>query len=120
MWTMQRTRGGKETDYGLGWGIRMTEGRVTGVSHTGNQAGASGGLRLAVADGGAIAIMTNLEDVDIAALFKELVEVLRPASATNSSSGRIQNSESRIWILTSLHPMTVIAAESELRSVRPV
>jgi CubicO group peptidase (beta-lactamase class C family) len=89
MWTRQRTRGGKETDYGLGWGIRMTEGRVTGASHTGNQAGASGGLRLAVADGSAIAVMTNLEDVDIAAFFKELVEVLSPASAMNSSSGRI-------------------------------
>ncbi|MGH9312553.1 MAG: serine hydrolase domain-containing protein, partial [Vicinamibacterales bacterium] len=77
MWTSQKTRGGEETRYGLGWGVRVTDGRLTGVFHSGNQAGASSNLRLAPADGGAIAIMTNLEDAELGPILNAIAAEVR-------------------------------------------
>lgn len=87
MWSMQKTRDGKDTGYGLGWGLRMTDGKLTGVSHGGNQAGAASALRLAPADGDAIAVMTNLEDAPLGTLLNNLATVIRgPSQATSSAT----------------------------------
>ncbi len=65
MWTSQKTKDGKETDYGLGWGIGKTTEGMRMISHGGNQAGARTALSLLPEKGSVIAIMANLSDVDL-------------------------------------------------------
>jgi len=64
MWVPQKTKDGKETNYGLGWGIGQAEGMRL-ISHNGNQAGARSELSLLPAKGSVIAIMANLSDVPL-------------------------------------------------------
>lgn len=63
MWTVQKTKDGKETNYALGWGVGQTAEGMRLISHNGNQAGARSELSLLPAKGSAIAIMANLSDV---------------------------------------------------------
>ena len=60
MWTQQRTPDGKETGYGLGWGVIDADGKKM-VSHSGGQAGTSTNLMLIPGQGLVIAIMCNLD-----------------------------------------------------------
>lgn len=60
MWTSQKTRDNKETQYGLGWGVGAIEGRKM-VAHSGGQAGTSTLLYLLPEKGIIIAAMCNLE-----------------------------------------------------------
>ncbi len=65
MWTSQKTKDGKETGYGLGWGIGQTAEGMRLISHGGNQAGARSELSLLPAKGSVIAIMANVSDVPL-------------------------------------------------------
>jgi CubicO group peptidase (beta-lactamase class C family) len=65
MWTLQKTKDGKETGYALGWSIGQTAEGMKLVMHNGNQAGARSELSLLPAKGSVIAIMANLSDVPL-------------------------------------------------------
>jgi serine beta-lactamase-like protein LACTB len=75
MWTSQRTTGGEETGYGIGWFVGTVEGHRE-VWHTGGAVGGSTILLIRPDDGVVVAILTNLESArptgparEIAALF---------------------------------------------------
>ncbi len=76
MTTPQRTNDGKETGYGLGFGVSRSKGR-TYVSHTGGQQGASTVICFVPERQAAIALLTNLEGVkDIGPLGRRLMDRL--------------------------------------------
>ncbi|MEO6236036.1 MAG: serine hydrolase domain-containing protein [Vicinamibacterales bacterium] len=77
MWTSQKTRDGKLTDYGYGWGIGSNPGRRM-ASHGGNQAGASSTFVVDTTNHLALAIMANLEDADLSEVRKVLTGPLSP------------------------------------------
>ena len=60
MWTSQRTTGGEETGYGIGWFVGTVEGRRE-VWHTGGAVGGSTILLIRPDDEVVVAILTNLE-----------------------------------------------------------
>jgi CubicO group peptidase (beta-lactamase class C family) len=68
MWTTGRTADGKDTGYGLGWGIGAAQAGFRRFSHSGNHAGASGALVVIPEAGVSYAILTNLEDAELGAL----------------------------------------------------
>lgn len=76
MWTEQTMSAGKPTGYGLGWGILSDHGKLA-LAHTGSQQGATATLFLIPTRGFAVAVMTNLEDVDTAAIAHSVAEILR-------------------------------------------
>jgi serine beta-lactamase-like protein LACTB, mitochondrial len=61
MWTPQKTRDGKATDYGLGWGVGDWKGERK-IAHTGGQPGTSTDLVMLPEHDFAVAVMCNLED----------------------------------------------------------
>lgn len=71
MWTSQRTKDGKETNYGLGWRIGMLEGKKS-VAHGGGQAGTSTYLLLLPEQGAAVAVMCNLQGAKVEKLAEEV------------------------------------------------
>lgn len=70
-WTSQKTKDGKETNYGLGWRIGMLDGKKT-VSHGGGQAGTSTYLLLLPEQGVAVAVMCNLQGAKVEKLAEEV------------------------------------------------
>ena len=76
MWTSQTTTSGKPTGYGLGWGVLSDHGELA-VAHTGSQQGATATLFLIPARGFAVAIMSNMEDVDTAAMAHSIADSVR-------------------------------------------
>jgi Beta-lactamase. len=75
MWTSQKTREGKLTYYGLGWGVGQFGGRLQ-VSHTGGQAGVSTVLRFLPRDQVVVAMMFNLENVAFQELADRIVQIM--------------------------------------------
>jgi CubicO group peptidase (beta-lactamase class C family) len=61
MTTRQKTRDGKETNYGLGWFIDRQEGRRGSVWHGGAQQGATTDLYILPKERFALVLLTNLE-----------------------------------------------------------
>jgi CubicO group peptidase (beta-lactamase class C family) len=85
MWTSQKTRDGKETGYGLGWGLgQMAEQKL--VSHSGGQAGTSTLLTLLPGKGIVIASMSNLQGVSLGELNRQIGYLL--LSMQNQASPR--------------------------------
>ena len=77
MWTEQKTANGTATGYGLGFGVQPPQEGIRRISHSGNQAGASSLLVILPEVGVAYAIMTNLEDAELAPLSRSIANVLR-------------------------------------------
>jgi CubicO group peptidase (beta-lactamase class C family) len=77
MWTMQTTSDGKDTGYGLGWGVQPPQDGIRKLSHSGNQAGASSLLVILPEVGVTYAIMTNLEDAELGTLSRGIANTLR-------------------------------------------
>jgi CubicO group peptidase (beta-lactamase class C family) len=77
MWTVQKTTDGKETGYGLGFGIAVADGR-TAVSHTGNQAGASSLLAISPSRRVVLVTMTNLEDAPVRQIAGAVTSIMFP------------------------------------------
>lgn len=76
MFTAQKTREGKPTGYGLGWGVMAGEGKRR-VGHGGGQQGTSTFLMLLPDDGVAVAIMANLENAGgLAALADRIAKIV--------------------------------------------
>ncbi|HSS38914.1 MAG TPA: serine hydrolase domain-containing protein, partial [Polyangia bacterium] len=84
MWTSQTTADGKPTEYGYGWGVGSSSGRLI-VSHGGNQAGASSTFIVDVTNHLALAIMSNLEDADLSEVRKILTGPLSPTGKYTTS-----------------------------------
>ena len=79
MWTLQKTNDGKDTGYGLGWGVQPPQDGISKLSHSGNQAGASSVIVILPEVGVTYAIMTNLEDADMNTISRGLANALRDA-----------------------------------------
>jgi CubicO group peptidase (beta-lactamase class C family) len=78
MWTAQTTSDGKSTGYGLGCGILSDHGDLA-VAHSGDQQGASAQLFLIPSRRFAVAIMTNLEAVELAPMAHSIADALYTA-----------------------------------------
>ncbi len=75
MWTSLKTSDGKETGYGLGFGVRTANGNLA-ISHTGNQAGAASVLRISPARKAAVVVLGNLEDAPVSDIANAIVPLL--------------------------------------------
>jgi len=75
MFTSQKTRDGKETKYGLGWGVNTRNGqRITG--HSGAQQRVSTFLHMQPDQGLAVVIMANLEGASLGDLALRIGDIL--------------------------------------------
>jgi serine beta-lactamase-like protein LACTB, mitochondrial len=75
MFTSGKTRDGKETGYGFGWGIGKLNGTRV-VAHGGGQSGVSTHLLLLPEKGIAVAAMCDLEGGNVSALTRDVAEIL--------------------------------------------
>lgn len=75
MWTANKTKDGKDTEYGFGWGMGQRAGMKL-FSHGGNQSGASSLLYVLPERGIVIAIMTNLQDVRLDDMMNGIGKIL--------------------------------------------
>lgn len=76
MTTVQKTRDGKPAAYGLGWGLARKSGEPFEVTHTGAQPRVSTILYTRPDDRVRIAIMANLEGVDLLPLSRALARIV--------------------------------------------
>jgi len=79
MFTRQTTRDGRTVDYGLGWSLSRHNGRDE-VWHAGHTPGASTLLYMLPDRKFAVALMMNLEGVQILDLAREIAETVAPGS----------------------------------------
>ena len=77
MWTKQKTRDGKETSYGLGWGLSERN-AMKEVAHGGAQQRVSTYLYMIPEKGLAVVLMVNLENVggSLGTLCSEIADIL--------------------------------------------
>ena len=75
MWISQKTRDGKATGYGMGWGVSERNG-MKEVGHGGAQQRVSTYLYTIPEKGLAVVLMTNLEGVGLAALSREIADII--------------------------------------------
>ncbi|MGA9768513.1 MAG: serine hydrolase domain-containing protein [Blastocatellia bacterium] len=77
MWTAQKTREGKATSYGLGWGLSERN-SLKEVAHGGAQQRVSTNLYMIPEKGLAVVLMVNLENAggSLGALSKEIADIL--------------------------------------------
>jgi CubicO group peptidase (beta-lactamase class C family) len=74
MFTPARTTGGRTVPYGLGWMILDRAGRRW-VGHSGAQPGVSAYLLASPSDGFSVAVLANLEGVDLLALSARIADI---------------------------------------------
>jgi len=74
MWTSQKTTDGKETHYGLGWGLAELEGQPI-YAHTGGQQGTSTSLLAMPSRDYASAVMINMQYMDAAEINRTISKV---------------------------------------------
>jgi CubicO group peptidase (beta-lactamase class C family) len=75
MWTSLHTNDGKETRYGLGWGLADLDG-VRIYAHTGGQQGTSTSLLVMPSRDVASAVMINMQYIDAAELNREITRLV--------------------------------------------
>lgn len=75
MWTSQKTSDGKETHYGLGWGLADLEG-IRIFAHTGDQQGTSTSLIVMPSRNYASVLMINMDGINAASLNREISKVV--------------------------------------------
>ena len=75
MFTSRKTRDGKETNYGFGWGVGDLGGTRM-VGHSGGQSGVSTDLLLLPQKGIAVAAMCDLEGANVSRLARSIAEIL--------------------------------------------
>jgi CubicO group peptidase (beta-lactamase class C family) len=73
MWNPQKTRDGKSTSYGLGWGIGELKGKKK-IAHDGGQPGTSTDLAMLPELDAAVVVMCNLEEVRARDLADKILE----------------------------------------------
>ena len=77
MWTPQKTRDGKSTTYGLGWGIGELKGKKK-IAHSGGQPGTSTDLEMLPELDVAVAVMCNMDEVRARDLADKILEKIVP------------------------------------------
>jgi len=77
MFTPTHTTGGRPVPYGLGWMI-LDRGGKRWVGHSGAQPGASAYLLVSPSDGFSLAVLANLEGVDLLALSVRIADITLP------------------------------------------
>ena len=95
MWTSQQTMDGKETGYGMGWGVATRSGWQM-VSHSGGQAGTSTMLVLFPETGTSVAVMCNLQGVGLRNLAAEIAAAVQPPPPPTDYSDAIAKLDSAI------------------------
>jgi CubicO group peptidase (beta-lactamase class C family) len=79
MWTPQRLKDGRQTGYGLGWGVNRFAGQRV-VEHSGGQQGASTFVLAAPESKVAVAVLTNLEGAPAAQIARQILEIALEAA----------------------------------------
>ena len=75
MWTSQKTKDGKETRYGMGWGRADLDGELI-IAHSGDQPGTRTSLFLIPSRKMAFAVMINLEGADAPELNRNVARLV--------------------------------------------
>jgi CubicO group peptidase (beta-lactamase class C family) len=76
MYAPQRTRDGKETGYGLGWGVAKRPTGERTVGHSGGQQRVSTFLHMQPDQGLAVVVMSNLEGARLGELVKQIGDLV--------------------------------------------
>lgn len=84
MWTSQKLRDGKETGYGLGFGIIQIAGDK-GVAHSGSQQGTSTDIIIVPGRKFASAVMINMDGVNAGDLDRKIAEAVLSAATTKAA-----------------------------------
>ena len=74
MWTSLKTSDGKETGYGLGWGITDKSGLHL-VAHTGGQQGTSTAFAVVPSRNAGVVVLCNMDDVDADKLLTQILRI---------------------------------------------
>lgn len=74
MWTSLKTADGKETSYGLGWGI-MDKFGLHILAHTGGQQGTSTAFAVVPARSTGVVVLCNLDSVDVDQLAMQILRI---------------------------------------------
>jgi serine beta-lactamase-like protein LACTB, mitochondrial len=74
MWTRQKTLDGKETSYGLGWGLSERNG-LKEIQHGGAQQRVTTNLYMIPEKGLAVALMVNIEGASLNALSRQIADI---------------------------------------------
>ena len=74
MWTSLKTTDGKETGYGLGWGI-MDKFGLHILAHTGGQQGTSTAFAVVPSRNAGAAVLCNMDDVDVNQLVTQILRI---------------------------------------------
>ena len=82
MWTSLKTSDGKETGYGLGWGIGKDVGVLT-VGHSGGQPGTSTDILMAPERHAGVVVLMNLDGGNAPDLANELMKILLENGGAN-------------------------------------
>ncbi len=77
MWTAQQTSDGRKTSYGLGWFVGEQTGRPA-VWHSGAQSGTSTMLLLLPENGTCVAVMCNLQGMNLTSLATQIARLADP------------------------------------------
>ncbi len=75
MWTSQKLRDGKNTGYGMGWGVGQFEGEDI-AAHAGGQQGASSSLTIYPKRKMVVAVMINMDEADATQIDHQISAVL--------------------------------------------
>jgi CubicO group peptidase (beta-lactamase class C family) len=78
MWTSQKTNDGKETHYGLGWGIAELDG-IRIFAHTGGQQGTSTSILVMPSREYASAVMINMQYVEAGEINRAISRIVMEA-----------------------------------------
>jgi CubicO group peptidase (beta-lactamase class C family) len=76
MYARQRTKDGKETNYGLGWGINQRPTGARAVGHSGGQQRVSTFLHMQPEQGLAVVLMSNLEGARLGDLAQQIGDLV--------------------------------------------
>jgi len=74
MWTSLKTADGKQTGYGLGWGILDKFGLHT-LAHTGGQQGTSTAFAVVPDRNAGVVVLANMDDVDVNQLAMKILRI---------------------------------------------
>lgn len=74
MWTSQKTADGKQTGYGLGWGITEKFGLHI-LAHTGGQQGTSTAFAVVPSRNAGVVVLCNMDDVDVDQLALQILRI---------------------------------------------
>jgi serine beta-lactamase-like protein LACTB, mitochondrial len=74
MWTSLKTADGKQTGYGLGWGIQDKFGLHI-FAHTGGQQGTSTAFAVVPSRNAGVVVLSNMDSVDVDQLAMKILRI---------------------------------------------